>query len=301
MNNTVSKIIAGALASVMIFESCTRGEYMSFSAEDINEAINETNASLNSIALPINVNFSKEDARYLLFLQKLAQDIIVDPHIAKEFISNPISYCRKNGFNDKHIAMDAQMTKIILSLADEEIMEAASTGDIPRYLGLLKDRGIIDTVSVNLDVALSRKGDINNVNVQVPRDEVIDVGGGSLSACLVYGAVLVGVAAVVWAVVVEHFAAANAVGALTAIAWTVAAVTDGGRGASYGLVDSLSDSDMVRIWMLTNGEMEHVPKLIDQYTKDIVESTLNYIRNNHPQEYEKYDEAMLRNIIMLNI
>lgn len=42
-------------------------------------------------------------------------------------------------------------------------------------------------------------------------------------------AVIVGAVAVVWAVVVEHFGVANAVGAVTALAWKVAATTSGNK------------------------------------------------------------------------
>lgn len=115
-------------------------------------------------------------------------------------------------------------------------------------------------------------------------------------------AVIVGAVAVVWAVVVEHFGVANAVGAVTALAWKVAATTSGNKRRKNGaLVENLMTSNTIEVWNIKSQNKEMAYIVADEFTNETVNSLMQYIRNNFPEECSKYDEDVLRNAILINL
>ena len=96
-------------------------------------------------------------------------------------------------------------------------------------------------------------------------------------------AVIVGAVAVVWAVVVEHFGVANAVGAVTALAWKVAATTSGNKRRKNGaLVENLMTSNTIEVWNIKSQNKEMAYIVADEFTNETVNSLMQYIRNNFP-------------------
>ena len=241
----------------------------------------------------MHINIVRE---YLIFLQTLAQDILSDPTIAKSFISNPSEYIKSKGFAYENISVDSKLTKIILALADDEICEAIENGNITLYLNLLKNKGLLDNVSItelnqlkdytsSLDKALTA----TNAN----KERV----AASLFAFA--AAVLVGVAAVVWAVVIEHFGAANAVAAATALVWKVGGITSGTAMRSHS--ETLMSTKAMRIWNLKSQDPYSTYLVADQFTADTVDSLIEYFRENMPELYSKTDLSNLRNAIIANL
>ena len=101
----------------------------------------------------------------------------------------------------------------------------------------------IDSISksqIEIQKILTRNSAITNLETQA-------------SAVAFAVAVIVGAVAVVWAVVVEHFGVANAVGAVTALAWKVAATTSGNKRRKNGaLVENLMTFNTIEVWNISS-------------------------------------------------
>lgn len=297
MKSKFSKFVIGTISGTILLESCTNGYYLNYDVDEINETLSKTTTAINNTALPINVQYSDEQREYLIFLQTLAHDILIDPAIAKSFISNPSEYIKSKGFACENINIDSKLTQIILALADDEICRAIESGNISIYLNLLKDRGLLDTISIS---ELNQLKDYtSSLNKALSLDMANQDMAVSASVLAFAMAVLVGVFAVVWAVVIEHFTAANAVGALTAIAWKVAVVTSGTpiRNPS----DTLLSTKTMRIWNLKSQGPNSMYLVADQFTSDTVNSLIEYFRENMPELYDKTDLDVLRNAIIANL
>ena len=149
MKSKLSKFVIGTISGTILLESCTNGYYLNYDVDEINETLSRTTSAIKNTALPINVQFSDEQREYLLFLQTLAHDILTDTATAKSFISNPSEYIKSKGFACENISIDSKLTQIILALADNEICKAIESGNISLYLNLLKDKGLLDTISIS--------------------------------------------------------------------------------------------------------------------------------------------------------
>lgn len=297
MKSKLSKFVIGTISGTILLESCTNGYYLNYDVDEINETLSRTTSAIKNTALPINVQFSDEQREYLLFLQTLAHDILTDTATAKSFISNPSEYIKSKGFACENISIDSKLTQIILALADNEICKAIESGNISLYLNLLKDKGLLDTISIS---ELNQLKDYtSSLNKALSLDRANQDMTVSASLCAFAAAVLVGVAAVVWAVVIEHFGAANAVGALTAIAWKVAAVTSGAPRRNHS--DALFSTKTLRIWNLKSQDPNSMYMVADQFTSDTVDSLIEYFRENMPEVYSKTDLTVLRNAIIANL
>lgn len=296
MKIKLSKIMVGALSGTILLESCTNGYYLNYDVDDINETLSKSSTVFNNKALPINVTFSDEQWEYLIFLQTLAQDILSDSSTAKSFISNPQEYVQSKGFTCE-INIDSKLTQIILALADDEICKAIESGDISTYLNLLKRKGLIDNISISELNQLKDYTSTLNKAMNMSRAANQEMVSASFFAFA--AAVLVGVAAVVWAVVIEHFGAANAVAAATAIVWKVGAVTSGSSIRTHS--DAIMTTKVMKIWDLKSQDPNSTYLVADQFTSKTVDSLIEYFKENMPELYNQTDLTVLRNAIIANI
>lgn len=112
-------------------------------------------------------------------------------------------------------------------------------------------------------------------------------------------AVLVGVAAVVWVVVIEHFGLANAIGIATATAWKVAAITSGAPARNH--FEALMSTKTLKIWNLKSQDPNSIFLVADQFTSYTVDSLIEYFRVNMPESYNDADLSVLKNTIIANL
>ena len=91
------------------------------------------------IGLMQQTNIVGAESRYVNFLQKLANDIIKEPKIAKEFAKDPNGYLKKNGF-DMNISLDEGMLNLVLALGDDDINQAISKNDLQKFYSLCKEK-----------------------------------------------------------------------------------------------------------------------------------------------------------------
>lgn len=294
MKSKLSKILIGSLSGTVLLESCTNGYYLNYEVDEINETLSKSTTAINNKALPINVQFTDEQREYLIFLQTLAQDILSDPTIAKSFISNPPAYIHSKGFACENITIDSKLAQIILALADDEICKAIESGNISQYLNLLKEKGLIDTISVTELNQLKDYSSYLNKAMEMPGTDQEIVSFFAFAT-----AVLVGVALVVWAVAIEHVAAANAVAAATVVSWKVGVVTSGSSTKNHS--DALMSTKVMKIWNLKSQDPNSTYLVADQFTSKTVDSLIEHFNKNMPGLYNQTDLAILRNAIIANI
>ncbi len=295
MKSKLSKVIIGTLSGTLFIESCTNGYYLNYSIDEINETLSKHSTPIENTALPIDVHLNDKQREYLLFLQTLAKEIITDSSIARKFIGNPSEYIKSKGFNSENISIDSKLTKIILALADDEICNAIENGNVEKYLKLLDNKGLIDKVSIR-ELNQIKK---HSYSIKATMEENnIDTEIISVSAFAFAVAVLVGAVAVVWAVVVEHFLAANAIAATTAIAWKVGAVTNGSE--TNKRVDLLVPKAL-QIWDLKSQDPTLNHLVADKFTSFTVDSLIEYFRTNIPEFDNQTDLPILRNAIIANL
>lgn len=286
----------GTLSGTILLESCTNGYYLNFDVDEINDTISKSPMVFNNKALPINVTINDQQREYLIFLQTLAQDILLDSTIAKSFISNPQEYIRSKGYTSENINIDSKLTQIILALADNEICNAIESGNISSYLNLLKEKGLIDNISISeLNQLKDYTSTLNKAMSMSGADQELV----SASFFAFAAAVLVGVAAVVWAVIIEHFGLANAVTAATVLAWTVGAVTSGTSIRTHS--DAIMTTKVMKIWNLKSQDPYSTYMVADQFTSKTVDSLIEYFQNTMPELYNQTDLTALRNAIIANI
>lgn len=133
----LTRIIAAVTTTGILAPSCEVFNY-----DDT--VISENLPAKGSHAIELNLTQGELD--YLLFLQKLSNDIVKYPIIAREFVQNPQLFLEKYGYNES-IDLDEHNLKLILALGDEDINSAVNAGDITMVLKLLKDRNLLDELS----------------------------------------------------------------------------------------------------------------------------------------------------------
>lgn len=57
----------------------------------------------------------------------------------------------------------------------------------------------------------------------------------------------------------------------------------------------------IKVWNIKSQNKEIAYIVADEFTNETVNSLMQYIRNNFPEEYSKYDEDVLRNTILINL
>lgn len=60
-------------------------------------------------------------------------------------------------------------------------------------------------------------------------------------------------------------------------------------------------SNTIEVWNIKSQNKEIAYIVADEFTNETVNSLMQYIRKNFPEEYSKYDEDVLRNTILINL
>lgn len=298
MNHKLTKLTIESLAGTILFNSCGAGYIYEESAEEINQSLHKQtdtrSTDYNSIAIP----FSNNDIDYLSFLNELAQDIINNPDVATKFIDDPNVYIKSKGYTGCTIEPDSKLTKMILCLSDAEIGNAIKNQDINLYLDLMITKGYIKNITIeDSDNVLEIADKIHDLFYGKPKIPNKNLQYLNSSFAFFYLAVVVGVCAVVWAVVAEHVGAANAVVLATVVAQSLGVVTSG----KPPLLENLYNSHYLEIWNIKSEDNSNINIVADQYIKRMVEDNITYLKKNYPEELSKYSKAEIVNAVLINI
>lgn len=290
-NKNVTKVVAGTLAASLLASSC-----QSFIPED--SFTDQTSFSEKGEAA-ILINYSPEELEYLIFLEKLSNDIIEHPVIAKEFVKNPNLFLKRYGY-DKEIDLDEGMLKLILALGDNDINEALRNNDIKAVLLLMKEKNLLDSNSyMNITVSDEERNKVLAL-FNVDEKDFEQYGACSLAVvCIAYLWVgVVSQAAAVFSVA----AAVNAALAFT-VAKYVAAVTEveiAGFTPDQNTKLFLDKNPIFKIWGL-KGEYANSYIAADVYLEELVDDIAEGLEASVPEAFEKISKDTFKQFMKLNM
>lgn len=66
-------------------------------------------------------------------------------------------------------------------------------------------------------------------------------------------------------------------------------------------MENLMTSNTIEVWNIKSQNKEMAYIVADEFTNETVNSLMQYISNNFPEECSKYDEDVLRNAILINL
>lgn len=300
MDNKIIKFISGAISTSLLFESCANNYYVEGPADEINRIIENTASPQSSIIIPIEYKINDIDTDYIKFLASLAEDISNNPAVAKKFLSNPQKYIRSKGFNIEYSRVSPKLTLIILALADEEICAAISEENIPEYLELMKEKGLINDIvfSTVSEAEKYNKLDIFSLEKRHNDEDPVD-----LNSALFFPYIVVGVAVAIWAVAVEHVFAGNAVTVGTVFTYLAAVSTKtlGNRSTNNRVYEKVIQNNALEVYYIKSPNLENLNIVADKYIELSVDSTIGYLKRTYPDAMKNINISNLKKAILLNI
>jgi hypothetical protein len=323
MRKSIQQIVAGTLASSLLFQSCGQGFFIDEDVIEMNRKLAQNlhkSANYNTIAIPLEMNLSEENLLYLDFLQKLTSDIIDNAQIASEFLNNPAKYLTDNGIVGVDVSLDEGMLKLVTMLADEDICQAIKTNDFKGFLNLCKERNFVsmikqsDITKIN-EIIENNKDAFIAINQAMAADGSIDwdiLEGTPFSAIAVALAVLlivVGVGVVMGAIA-THFLGVTALRfGVASDHWIVAQygwtqhVTSKGAGTCSNPLPFITNTDpyLLQIWTLKNADFTGTYIMANEYDEMQITDFVTTLYEAYPDAENQISRDKLTQFIALNI
>lgn len=253
------QIIAGTLASIIFLQSCSKQPITYYDEEDVT-VINMLYDDYNrSEIIPIQINLDKEICLYMDFLRKLINDIIYDPQIAQTFLNSPKDYIESNGFDNVEINLDDELIEFITCFADKDLNVAITKNDVEGFIRICSEKGYFNRLK-RPEVDNIRKILQSNPELQ---KQICPENASFVAFAL---AVVVGVAAFVWAITVTHVTAGNVVAVGTFHVY--AAATTWSWKINHSITpnhDYLTQNNAtIDIWLLKSNDLSNLGIIIDK-------------------------------------
>lgn len=268
------RIIAGVLVPSVLLPSCSSPYF--YDGMDIVSINQFTPEDRNSIAVPINLTLNSQDLKLLDFLNKLSTDMIDNPLIAKQLSDDPQVVSKAYGVQDLNINFDDEIWSIFKALGDEELHKAAVSQDIPLFLSLCEERGLIAEV---------KKSDITKyINESVYQNEEIRAASGVMAVGVVVFVVAAGGNAVV--------------GATAAAIYDTYTFWSGAETRSASMKQRAPQA--YQLWVLKN-DKENTHIMLSEYQEKIINDCIEALYKYYPDEAKELDIVKLRQLIALNM
>ncbi|GHV62855.1 hypothetical protein FACS1894195_5060 [Bacteroidia bacterium] len=249
---------------------------------------------VNSDQLPpkgthaLELDISKGELDYLRFMNKLSEDIIRHPVIAKEFSKNPQLFLNKYGYHEP-IDLDENILKLILALGDEDINKAVNAGDIKMTLKLMEEKNLLNDLAKSYtNVTLPEeqtKQLLALMGVEVNENECYSCGPG---LCLV----IILLAAII------YVGAATIAAAGVCVYVGFALEVYGPSASIYKDFGLLENNTPLKIWSL-KGSPNDTYFAVNHYIENQVDKIIEAI--NSYENVKKFDEDKMREFLKLNI
>lgn len=183
-------------------------------------------------------------------------------------------------------------------MADPDVCEAIQKQDVKQYLSIMKEKGLINDITIN---------DISDLKSSTSINDLIDNTDGDALTGLFIPAVVVGVGLAIWAVAIEYIFAVNAAAAGTVFT-VLAAVNTMYTGSNdeiqeSRIYESLLSYSAIEVYSIKSLECssDDIHVLADAYIEQSVDSTMAYLKDIYPDKFKKYSETALKNAILINI
>lgn len=287
----LTKSVLGLSVAGIIAASCsTNGLWTAFDDHS------DDQTALSDEGIPaISINLTTTDVEYLNFLNKLGQDIINEPAVARQFANDPNVFIQQYGYEGE-ISLDEGMLKLILTLGDEEINAAVNQNDVNAALTLMQEKGYLNDINhsnVNLSLKSNEVKDIyNELGIEVS-DRFIDEAQ--------YGFAAVWPVYVIAAVVSQLGVGYNViVGVNSALAVVVYVVVEA-WGITWNNVNHIANANLsLKIWSL-RGQDEISFVATNQYITDQSKKITDLVKEYKPELLKFINEKNLEQLVKLNI
>jgi hypothetical protein len=280
MNKHVTKVVAGTLSTSILAHSC-----IPFSGyDDLLYNFEVQSEEFGKNAIPIRLKFDPNQAAYMGFIQKLSEDIIKYPVIAKQFYNNPDIFLERYGYKGD-INLDDDLLKLIIALGDDDINRAVKLGDAGLFIDLCSKKGLLKNTN-EMYASLRNQLDKQLTDMGLELPSVEELQAGVAMALLI--TVLIG-----FIIVVN-----------ITVTWTSTDdVTNPGGGRELTAQNNLKyiteQNPVLYVWFMKQKENKSFV-LVDKYTEHQIEGLISQIKERNPVYFEKNSEEDLRNLIKLN-
>lgn len=288
------QIIAGSLASVIFIQSCSKQPILYYNEEDVTVVNTQYDDYSKNNILPIQINLNKETCLYIDFLNKLVNDIICNPNIAQEFLKSPEKYITSNGFDEISVNIDDELLRFITCLADDDLNVAITNNDIENFIQICYKKGYFNHLK-NSDIEVMKK-------ILETNPELLKQIGPEFSSFVAFAAAaVVGVLAVVWAVIVTHIGVGNVIGIGTAFIYAAATTWTAIGNANTNVLDNLTDnSSIIDVWLLKSEDLSKLNIIVDENTNMFIESVVSAIESENLLD-NNIDAEYLKNFLRFNL
>ena len=291
-NKHITRLLSWTLSGSVLTSSCTNTGPEIDSATPISEKLSDIGSAAISVPLTI------EQRKYLHFLGKLANDIIENPQVAREFSQDYKGYVSRRGFADQSdsIIIDEGLQRVIAALGDDDINSAIRNGEVKQYLLLMYEKGYID-FSLN---------DYNSFLTEEQKKQVLESLGVSseefdqkVLAVAAFLTVFYAVAAIISYVGVMYTAIATMnAGVAFTIVYSVGAITDV-NVKSVSSDELFIENDKFDIWTLKADDAAY--SLLDNKTDNVVSEIISAYQEIASKEIGAFDANKLHQTVNLNL
>ncbi|GHT61474.1 hypothetical protein FACS189451_03580 [Bacteroidia bacterium] len=280
INKHVTRVVAGAVSAGVLMPSCVpAGSY-----DDLLYNVDHPQKDLGQNAIPIRLNVSPNQAAYIEFLQKLSEDIIKYPVVAKQFHNNPKLFMERYGYRGD-INLDDDLLRLIIALGDDDINRAIKLGDAGLFIDLCSEKGLLNN---NLELYANLRDQLNkqlsDLGLELPTVEELQAG-------------------VAFALIITVLIALAIVVNVTVTVSKTDDISGAGGKREYQQVcmqQSITENNPVfYVWfMKQKGDKSFI--LVDEYMERQIDGIISKIKEKNPGYFEKTSEMDFRNLIKLN-
>jgi hypothetical protein len=270
----LKKIVAGTLATTVMFESCVKDYGVYYSTSSVQD-INQMYKAL-AYEYPFtvcNVPISGETKNYLDFANYLLVDILIDQESAARFMKNPDAYVEKPMVLNME---DDGLLRIIVALADNEIREAVLNNNISEFLRLCKAKDVFKSGTSISPAALRELG--VNTELQALINSTL---GGDVSNFVIPVFVLV-------------FAA-------VAVAIDVAVAVETSVAGKSCIFPDPSHEFVLQLWGFHGGKPDQTYVLLSEAQEQQVNSLIEALQQNYPEKFKDINKDNIKQFMALNI
>lgn len=298
LNSKANSILVKSLASSILFTSCSQDVDIEQLVDKSQEDFDITNSKGVSLALTL----SEDTKQALREIAPLVQEIIDNPHVAKELTEDPEAFCKKRGYNFV-IDLDDAMFKVIIALGDNEINEALRNSDIEKFIQLCAEKHLLDegqSVRINAVFQDDKEQELFNSIAEQLNGEPLTSRGVTLWA--VISLVLVIAVVITYTIGTEDDAKKESPKTAHEINHSLINSPSYQQQSTKSAFLHCSNPDysVLDVWALKNKQIANY-QLVSGYKTFLAQQIVSYLKANKPQVFENFSEVQITEFLLKNM